>query len=286
MENNHETYVVGIVGAGIMGRGTAEAILMNGHRVILIDTSEQILEQARCEIRNSVRGRMLQFVGRENLSAVLSRLTTSAEGRALAECTFLIENVTETKDAKKNAYTEVSRWSHPAAVVAANTSTFPISELALLLVNPERLIGLHFMNPAGSKPLVEMIAGGSTSAETVQRATEFLGMIGKRAILVGDSPGFVSNRVLMLTINEAIGLIHRGVSNASDIDRIFEGCFEHKMGPLATADLIGLDTILLSIQSLALRSDDREIRPSPLLENMVRDGHLGRKTGRGFFQYH
>ena len=168
---------------------------------------------------------------------------------------------------------------------AANTSAIPITRIASLTRRPARVIGMHFMNPVPLKPVVEVIRGYYTADETVALAQGLLAGMGKEGVVVNDSPGFVSNRVLMLTINEAIFLLHEGVAAAEDVDKIFKGCFGHKMGPLETADLIGLDTILLSIEVLYESFNDSKYRPCPLLKKMVDAGLYGQKSGQGFYTY-
>lgn len=170
-------------------------------------------------------------------------------------------------------------------MLAANTSAISITRIGSATKRPDRVIGMHFMNPVPLKPVVEVIPGHHTSDDTMARAKAVLALLGKEGIVVGDMPGFVSNRVLMLTINEAVFLVQDQVSNPTDIDRLFKTCFGHAMGPLATADLIGLDTILQSLEVLCESFDDSKFRPCPLLKKMVHAGLLGRKSGQGFHDY-
>jgi 3-hydroxybutyryl-CoA dehydrogenase len=170
-------------------------------------------------------------------------------------------------------------------VFAANTSAIEIARIAAATGRPDRVLGMHFMNPVYAKPTVEMIRARATSESTLDRARTLLRQMGKDAIVVGDAPGFVSNRVLMLTINEAIRVVEEGIASSEDVDRLFRTCFGHKMGPLETADLIGLDTILYSIEVLHEEFADSKYRPCPLLRKMVRAGLHGRKSGKGFYDY-
>ena len=186
---------------------------------------------------------------------------------------------------KKEVYAKLDAICPQDCVLAANTSTIPITRLASLTKRPSKVIGMHFMNPAPLKPVVEMIRGAHTSDDTLETAKRLLAQMGKECIIVQDSPGFVSNRVLMLAINEAIRVVQEGVARAEDVDRIFKTCFAHKMGPLETADLIGLDTVLYSLQVLHEHFGDDRYSPCPLLEDMVKAGLHGQKAGQGFYQY-
>jgi len=277
---------VGIVGAGVMGRGLAQAVATHGQNVILVDLNETILRQAIEQIARTVRAQTLMGAATgASAAGVVARISLSTELGALAPCDFVIENVVEKTDAKESVYNLLGRTVAPDTILAANTSTFPVAEIASFTSHPERVIGLHFMNPAQTKPFVEVIPGAATAARTLQRALEFLGSIDKTGIVVADAPGFVSNRVLMLTINEAIRTVEERTAGATDVDRIFVSCFGHAMGPLATADLIGLDTILMSLESLRTRLHDPKYQPADLLCRLVAANKLGRKTGQGFFSY-
>lgn len=276
---------IGIIGAGVMGCGLAEALTSTGHHVILVDRSQSLIDEARTVIRKSLRASRLLTGGAEPLSAIMARLQLSMDLTSIASAEFVVENITEIWDLKAALYARVGTICGSDIVVAANTSTFPIDELASLINHPERVIGMHFMNPVPAKQLVEVIPGRRTSPDTLGCALRLLAQMGKEAIIVGDGPGFVSNRILMLTINEAILVVDAQLATVHDVDRLFRGCFGHPMGPLATADLIGLDTILLSLESLKLRCNDVKFEPSSLLKRMVAAGTLGRKSGSGFFEY-
>ena len=277
-------HTVGVVGAGVMGVGVAQNLAEHGHRVILVDLSEDILARARHEIRaNSRLGRLLG-AGGPPVDLELVRGTTELE--ELAETEFVIENVTEKWELKRAVYPRLDRVCAEDVVFAANTSAISITRLGSLTARSDRVIGMHFMNPVPMKPAVEVIRGWHTSDETVERAMALLDGLGKDGIVVSDAPGFVSNRVLMLTINEAVYLVQDRVASAEDVDRVFTSCFDHRMGPLATADLIGLDTILYSIEVLYDSFNDSKYRPCPLLKRMVDAGLHGRKSGQGFYSYH
>jgi len=277
---------IGVIGAGVMGVGLAQALAQNGLRTLLIDISDFILESALGQIRNGLRfARLLQ----KNLGAtpeeILGRIQVSTDYAALREADFVIENVTEKVGVKTEVYRRLDTVCPPRCVFAANTSAIPITRIAAMTSRPAQVIGMHFMNPVPMKIAVEVIRGYHTSDQTIATATRLLALMGKKPILVGDSPGFVSNRVLMLTINEAIFLVQEKVATPEAVDEIFKNCFEHKMGPLETADLIGLDTILFSIEVLCDEFKDSKFRPCPLLRQMVDAGLHGRKSGRGFYIY-
>lgn len=277
---------IGVVGAGVIGAGVGQALAGAGHRVILVDLSIQILDRCRITIAQAVRmQRLFRKEAQSGEPDLLARITFTTEPDQLADVQFVIENVTEKWEIKRSLYQELDRICAPGTIFAANTSAIPITRIAAATTRADRVVGVHFMNPVPLKPLVEVIRGHHTSDETLDRTTVVLRSMGKDWVVVRDSPGFVSNRVLMLTINEAICLIQENVAPAADVDRIFTSCFGHKMGPLATADLIGLDTILNSIEVLYDCFKDPKYRPSPLLSYMVDAGLLGCKSGQGFYDY-
>jgi len=277
---------IGVIGAGVMGVGLAQALAQSSLRTLLIDISDGVLESALGQIRNGLRlARLLQKNSRGSLEEILGHIQVSADYAVLREADFVIENVTEQVAVKTEVYRRLDAICPPRCIFAANTSAIPITRIAAMTSRPAQVLGMHFMNPVSLKPAVEVIRGYHTSEETVATATRLLALMGKKAILVGDSPGFVSNRVLMLTINEAIFLVQEKVATPEVVDEIFKSCFEHKMGPLETADLIGLDTILLSLEVLYDEFKDSKFRPCPLLSQMVNAGLLGRKSGSGFYSY-
>jgi 3-hydroxybutyryl-CoA dehydrogenase len=278
---------VGIAGAGVMGRGIAQDLAQNKHQVVLVDISEDVLEQARREIRNNLRlHRMLgSAAGAESSAQVMNRIRFTTAYEDFADVDFVIENVTENWDVKAPVYRQIDAICPPHCVFAANTSAISITRIASLTRRPRQVLGMHFMNPVPMKRTVEVIKGHHTSAETIETATALLRTLNKDLVLVQDMPGFVSNRVLMLTVNEAIYVVQDGVATAEQVDTIFRSCFGHKMGPLETADLIGLDTILYSLDVLYDSYKDGKFRPCPLLSKMVAAGLHGRKSGEGFYDY-
>jgi 3-hydroxybutyryl-CoA dehydrogenase len=279
---------VGVIGAGVMGVGVAQNLAQFGFHVVLIDLTEEVLEHARNEIRNNVR--FQAFLAKDKSKVhdpeeIIGRIQFTTSYTPLNEAFFVIENVSEKWEAKQAVYPQLDVACPDETVYAVDTSCFPITRVGALTNRPDRVVGIHFMNPVPMKPTVEMIQGYHTSEQTISIAKNLLAAMNMDCVLVNDSPGFVSNRVLMLTVNEAIYLLHENVATAEKVDEIFKKCFAHKMGPLETADLIGLDTILYSIESLHESFNDSKYRPCPLLKKMVDAGLLGRKSGQGFYTY-
>jgi 3-hydroxybutyryl-CoA dehydrogenase len=275
---------VGVVGAGVIGAGVAQCLAQTGHRVTLVDVWGEALERAHGEIRQGLRLQRL-LTGVAAPADAAERIRFATDPADLAAVDFVIENITEDWEAKRALYARLDSICPQGVVFAANTSTVPITRIAAATGRPAGVVGLHFMNPVPLIKTVELIRGRDTSDQTVARTHALLQQIGKEAIEVKDSPGFASNRVLMLAINEAVFLVHEGVATAADVDRLFKECFGHKMGPLETADLIGLDTVLLSIDALEEAFGDAKYRACPLLRSMVDAGLRGRKSGRGFHVY-
>ena len=244
-----EIKTVGVVGAGVMGVGVAQTLAQTGHRAILLDVSQDILDHARDEIARNVRfhGMFTKQKGGPSVAEVLESITFTTDYAPFAEADFVIENATEKVAIKESIYPQLDAVCPPHACFAANTSCISITRIGGWTGRPDRVLGMHFMNPVPLKPVVETIRGFYTTQQTIDTALGMLKQMGKEGIVVNDLPGFVSNRVLMLTINEAAWLVQDGVATAEDVDRIFVTGFGHKMGPLATGDLIGLVTILYSV---------------------------------------
>ena len=297
---------IGVIGAGVMGTGVAQDLAQHGRDVVLIDLDDARLARARQEIRAALRmqGLIKQSAAPAGTSApaapagtatppgtaessgtVLARINFTTDYAQLAAVDFVIENVIEKWPVKERVYKLLDAHCPAGCVFAANTSAISITRIGSATRRPDRVLGMHFMNPVPLKPMVEVIRGFHTSEATLARAQELLALLGKEGIVVNDMPGFVTNRVLMLTINEAIFLVQDQVAPAEDVDRIFRTCFGHKMGPLETGDLIGLDTILYSLEVLYESYSDDKYRPCPLLRKMVDAGLHGRKSGRGFYPY-
>jgi len=278
---------VGVVGAGVMGRGVAHALAQAGFAVSLVDVSDEVLSSAKRQItRNLKFGKLFKQAAADgDAAAVIDNITFTTDYGALSAAEFVIENVNEKWQLKQSVYYQLEKVCPPHTIFAANTSAIRICNIAAETNRPSQVIGMHFMNPVPMKPTVEVIRTPETSAETIEAAAALLRQMNKGYVLVNDSPGFVSNRVLMVTINESICLLDERVASAEQIDQIFRECFGHKMGPLETADLIGLDTILDSLQVLHDAFGEDKYQPSKLLKQMVETGRLGRKSGRGFYSY-
>ena len=278
--------VVGVIGAGVMGSGVAQNLAQTNHQVMLLDVSEEALEQAKQGIKNNIRFQgFFNKKDSDSLDDILQRIKFSTNYQVLKDAEFVVENVTEKWDLKKEVYAKIDEICPQESIFAANTSAISITRIASVTNRASKVVGIHFMNPVPMKPMVEMIRGYHTSEETIETAKQLLAQMGKESIIVNDSPGFVSNRVLMLTINEAIFVLQEQVATAAEVDKIFKTCFGHKMGPLETADLIGLDTILFSIEVLYESFNDSKYKPCFLLKKMVDAGLYGRKTGQGFYSY-
>ena len=277
----------GVVGAGLMGSGVAQNLAQCGLPVILVDVSRTQLDGARERIRDAVRLATLLKQMPEGVTGegVLQKITFTTDYQKLVDADLVIENVTEVWQIKKAVFKKLETICPEHCIFVSNTSAIPISKIASVTLRPDKVMGVHFMNPVPFKRTVELIKSPKTSPETVRLVERLLSWIGKERIVVNDSPGFVSNRILMLTINEAIALLQEGVASARNIDRVFKDCFGHKMGPLETADLIGLDTVLYSLRVLQDCFDDPKYTPCALLERMVKKGRLGHKNGHGFFDY-
>lgn len=275
-----------------MGVGVAQNLAATDHEVVLIDISNDRLNRARDEIRQNLR--MQSFFNKKtaeggasgkNPDEVLGRIHFTTRYDLLSEADFVVENVTEKWSVKEKVYTLLDDACPEECIFGANTSAISITRIGSVTRRPDRVVGMHFMNPVPLKPMIEVIRGHHTSDECLEKTRAFLAEMGKECIVVEDMPGFVSNRVLMLTINEAIWLVQDGVAPAQDVDRLFKSCFGHRMGPLETGDLIGLDTILYSLEVLYESYADGKYRPCPLLKKMVHAGLHGRKSGEGFYLY-
>lgn len=275
---------IGVIGAGVIGCGVAQQCAEVGFDIILVDNSPNALEKARTVIRNGLRSSRLMRFSQTPIEATLQRISFSAELDSLRNVSFIIENTTEDPQVKKELYRSLQTTTSDDCLFAANTSAVPISQIASYTKYPAQVIGVHFMNPVPLTAGVEVIRGHHTSERTLQITRDVLARMGKSCIVVNDSPGFVSNRILMLAVNEAISVLNDGVASADQIDEVFRTCFGHPMGPLETADLIGLDTVLNSLEVLAYNLGER-YRPCFLLRKLVHAGDLGRKSGQGFFKY-
>ncbi|GAA2990782.1 3-hydroxyacyl-CoA dehydrogenase family protein [Streptomyces lactacystinicus] len=276
-----------MIGAGTIGRGVAQSFAESGFEVILVDISLAQLDSAVAQIGRDllVQPMLLGKPLKEDPKTVLARITTGTELTSLADADFVVENVTEDWDIKRTVYEQIDTICRPGVIFGVNTSAVPITRVGSVTGRPAEILGLHFMNPVPMMDTVEVVSGHFTSEETLNTALGLLSDMGKEGIVVQDAPGFITNRVLMVTINEAVFCVQDQIASAEDVDKMFRGCFGHKMGPLETGDLIGLDTILNSITVMYESYKDSKYRPAPLLQKMVDARLLGRKTGQGFYTY-
>ncbi|GAB4366968.1 MAG: 3-hydroxybutyryl-CoA dehydrogenase [Deltaproteobacteria bacterium] len=281
-----EIRTIGVVGAGQMGTGIAQVALTGGFRVILNDISEEMLDRSRAAI-----GKGLEILVRkekispEDRRSCEERLSTAADLSAFADCDFVVEAATEREEIKFSLFRELDRTVPEGRILASNTSSISITKIASVTRRPERVIGMHFMNPVPLMKLVEVIRGLATSDETFRTTADLARRLGKEPVPAGDYPGFLANRILMPMINEAVYALMEGVGTAEEIDAILRMGANHPMGPLALADLIGLDTCLEILRVMHSGFGDPKYRPCPLLVKHVEAGWLGKKSGRGFYRY-
>lgn len=278
---------IGVVGAGNIGVGVVTDLVLHGMRAVVVDVSREALVRAEQAVLKNVRCAPLlsKKLPRVTKDEARERISLTTELEALARCDFVVENVIEDWPTKKQVYEQLDRIVPQGVRFGANTSCISITQLGSVTRRAADLIGIHFMNPVHLMPTVEVIRGFHTSEATVDTLQQLLGFLQKEAIVVEDLPGFVSNRISHLFMNEAAFVLQDQVSTAEKIDQIFRKCFGHRMGPLETADLIGLDTVVRSLDVLYESFRDPKYRCCPLLRTLVHAGHLGRKTGRGFHVY-
>lgn len=279
-------YKIGVIGAGVIGIGVAQLFAQCDQKVVLIDVSEEKLEEAKNKIKYNVKYyNMLNRNKMIDLENVIANIEFTMEYKRLETAEFVIENVPEVLNTKKKVYKKIDEITDDNCIYLVNTSCISITKIASFTNKPEKVIGAHFMNPVPVKEAVEVIKGYHTSSETINKVEKLLNQVGKEAIVVNDLPGFVSNRVSHVFMNEAAYIIQDSVASPEQVDEIFKKCFGHKMGPLETADLIGIDTIVNSLDILYDSYQDSKYRCCPLLRKMADAGLLGRKSGKGFYDY-
>ena len=276
----------GVIGAGQMGNGIAQVAAMSGLKVIMSDIKDEFVEKGLAVIgknlaRNVEKGKMTAT----EKDAILARIVPTTKLADMAGADYVVEAAIEREDLKFNIFRELDNLCPPAVILASNTSSIPIGRIAAQTKRPEKVIGMHFMNPVPVMKLVEVIRGIATSAETFTITWNLCEKFGKTPAEANDYPGFIANRILLPMINEAVYCLFEGVGKAEDVDTVMRLGMNHPMGPLALADLIGLDTCLAIMETLYNGFKDSKYRPCPLLRKYVEVGWLGRKTGRGFYTY-
>ena len=277
---------VGVIGAGTMGNGIAHVFARSGYDVLLCDVEQRFLDRGlQTLLKNLEREAAKGKLTAEEVQSSLQRVAGVLDREKLADCDFIVEAATEKFDIKKTIFTDLDRIARKDVILASNTSSISVTKLAQVTSRPDRVIGMHFFNPVPMMKLVEVIRGMATSQDTFEQVRGLAVKLGKTPVEVNDAPGFVSNRVLMPLLNEAMYAVMEGVATAEAVDEVFKLGMAHPMGPLTLADFIGLDVCLDIMRVLQDGFGDPKYRPCPLLVRMVDAGWLGRKSGRGFFQY-
>jgi 3-hydroxybutyryl-CoA dehydrogenase len=277
---------IAVVGAGQMGNGIAHVFAQSGFKVVMIDVSQDALDKGRATIAKNIERQVKKgTIPPDEQVQILSRIDLSMDLDSIADASLIIEAASEDSGLKFRIFTDVDRIAKPDAVLATNTSSISITEIARRTSRPDKVVGMHFMNPVPVMKLVEIIRGLATSDETTEYVTELSLRLGKTPVEVNDFPGFVSNRVLMPMINEAVYCLMEGVGEPEAIDQVMTLGMNHPMGPLALADLIGLDTCVAILEVLRDGLGNPKYAPCPLLRKYVAAGWLGRKSGRGFYTY-
>jgi 3-hydroxybutyryl-CoA dehydrogenase len=275
-----------VIGAGTMGAGIAQAFACNGFQVVLRDIKQELIDRGICFIQKNIDRQVnKERITAEQATAIMSNIEGTTELSAVKDCQLVVEAAVENMTIKKSIFSELDEICNADTIFATNTSSLSITEVAAATNRPDKVIGMHFFNPAPVMKLVELIRGITTSDETFETANKITEQLKKTPVEVAEAPGFVVNRILIPMINEAIAILAEGVASAEDIDTAMKLGANHPMGPLALADLIGLDVCLAIMEVLQDEFGDSKYRPHPMLRKYVRGGWLGRKSGKGFYSY-
>ena len=275
-----------VIGAGTMGSGIAQVFASKGFQAVLCDIDERFVEKGYSAIeKNLTKLVKKEIISEDKKNSILENIEKATDNKKAKDCQLIIEAVTENIEVKKTIFKEIEPISSKDAILASNTSSLSVSEIAASLEDPSRFLGIHFFNPAPLMKLVEIIKGIKSEDDIVAKAIDIIKEIGKEPVIVNEACGFIVNRILIPMINEAAGILADGTASAEDIDKAMKLGANHPIGPLSLGDLIGNDIVLIIMENLHKEFGDPKYRPNPLLRKMVRAGQLGRKTGMGFFKY-
>lgn len=275
-----------VIGGGVMGAGIAELLASNGFETTVLEKDIETTEQTKQWIEQSLERKLSKWgITSAEKKMIWSRLTITSDVTVLKEADFVFESVNEEIEAKKIIFQECDQYCSSEVIIASNTSTLSLTEIAAVTKRPDKVIGLHFVYPVTTNPVVEVVRGLKTSNQTVETVRGLLPHLGLSGIEVFESPGFVTTRLICLLINEALNILMEGVATAEEIDRAMKEGHKFHVGPIETADRLGLDSVLAALERMYREFGDTKFRPAPLLKKLVRAGHLGVKTGEGFFRY-
>ncbi len=285
-ENTAQFEYVAIIGAGLMGQGIAQTVAAAGIETIIVEKDEKHLEKGKAQLENSMKHEIERWAMTESeKKVILSRINWQLDINEISDCDLIIESIVENYQLKRRLFKKLDEIANPETIFVSNTSTLSLTDIAQVTNRPDRIIGMHFLNPVPKVPLVELVKGMDTSEETVAKCKDFANKIGKTAIEVYEYPGFVTTRAIVPLLNEAMHILLEGIASAKDIDTAMKLGYNFQMGPLELADSMGLEEVLTWMEQLYRTLGEPRYRPCPLLRKLVRERKLGKKTGEGFFKY-